>query len=485
MEIKDRIQYIFKNTLKENPPKDWKYYQSLGYDGPTDLPTPAFEPYSLNSDGYEFLSTGMKSILAELLEKVDKEDYNLAFNGYKLIVRECAKLYKKSIEDFLISEQNQGFRELILLSSYEARMGIVDLVKKAANEKTIKKVLDWLLSEIVRKEYVYQNQFIGLCDLFFLLYSTDEFFMKQVKCQMQVLLNNDSYPYKFLLAASYYSDHDLDALDNLISKNLLVFRLMKYVVELHVMDENYDSGLQYALFCLEEHAKDRRYLFSMEDEVRMKRFPDYPGMDLYALDVQWVVDFVMGTLVQNKKYDEAIAFILNTDNKYRVGSINEYEKLAQQLPIDKKNLFRERLAEKAANTTVFASREICRYLVNWFPLVESIQISPRLSDIYRVCKECKEELKPFSSQIQQVFAAKLMEYISKDSGSSRKKLILDILNEMLIMNNDTTRVFQSIQKIQHIYAGRDLLIGFLDEFIVDSGIKESYALFLKTNEMSH
>ena len=107
----------------------------------------------------------------------------------------------------------------------------------------------------------------------------------------------------------------------------------------------------------------------------------------------------------------------------------------------------------------------------------------RLADSLKVYKECKEELKPFSVQVQKFFSTKLFEYVSKDSCSSKKKLILEILNEMLDMNYDTTPVFQLLLKMQYDYTGRDLLMGFLDEFIVCSGIEEPYKLFLDANKM--
>lgn len=481
VDIKDRILFIFNNTLCENPPKDWQYYQALGYDGPTDIPPPQIDEYTLNDEGYSLLSSGMKTIMEELLEKSVQENYALAFSCYKLIIRECAKLYKKSIENFLISDRD--LVDFILLTSYGARSGLADMAKKAGSDGLNRNIINWLLKEIVRKEYLYNNHFVVLADLLFLLYSTDDAFRIQMSHQIEFLQKEKSYPYKFLLAAVYYTEQDFAALDSLISENLLVFRLMQYIVELHVMDENYDSGLHYALFCLEEHAKDRRFLFRMEDEVRMKRFPEYPGMDLYTMDVRWVIDFVMDTLVGNKRYDEAISFILGQDGKYNAGSIDEYNKLAQILPQDKKERLIERLAEKASCKCVFSSEAICRFINKWQPWVESMKKNSRLYDIMRVFKICKVELEPYHSQILVVFAEKLLKYVEKGSGNDRKVLILETLNEMLNIGMNKEFIFQLIQKMQHEYAGRKLLLGFLDEFIISSGIEEPYKLFLNANKM--
>lgn len=94
----------------------------------------------------------------------------------------------------------------------------------------------------------------------------------------------------------------------------------------------------------------------------------------------------------------------------------------------------------------------------------------RFADTFKVYQEYKDELKPYTKEISKIFEHQIIEYIGKDSGSSRMQFVLNVLNELLTIDSNT--LFEVLKKIQLKYSRRKLLMGYLDEFVVEKGIKE-------------
>jgi len=480
--MKKQILNLFNSVLLENEIKDAEYYRSIGFILPEGQAPPEDDKYVLSDAGHDLLLGSIRKLFTDIEDLANAGNDNDAFDAYKLIIRECAKLITKSWDLLIVPDE---LIDLLKMISYESRMGIARLVKSVEAEKFALSVFNWLLKEILRKEYELNNDFTSLCDLFIELCASSKTFQMLVKEFVVKKEKDESITLEYIRLAYWFYKDNIEKSEEIISENNLVFGLKKYFVELHYWNERSDAALSYAEKFLEFSIQEERNVSKMHWEQRAERYPDILNADLF-LFTNWCSKFILDTLIENKYWDRAISYVSdaflynNGKGKFVRGScVNLYKMLHESLPEEIKGQLYERLFINMNKLSVYAVRDLCEIENRWYPLIEAFKLNDKLSDLLFIYEHLKDHLLEFSSQLSEIFKNNIFIYAKRDSDKSRMVTIRAAMQELLLIEGGKKSLFELIVSIRQQLNKRKILLNYVDSFILEYNLADEYNSYEK------
>ena len=483
--MKERILKLFDSILEENPTKDADYYRAQGFEVDDDEILPDENKYLVTDNANERLSEEIRKIFNEILDFVKCGDVEKAFNAYKLIVRESAKLLYKIGQDL---DNCDSYGEIdvdfdlidsIKKISDESRIGIINTLRYSKNDELPQIIFTWLINEIIRAEYARNYHYITLRDLFIDLCSTSSVLNELAEIFVSTPVQSERIPHAFLKLCYSIILGNYEEAKRIIAVNQSEYKLNKYFIEqMYAKNLIYDA-IEITEKSLQQARLEEIQILKLTFEERARQYPNGKHWQISEF-IFWCKRFIIDKLLELEYYDRAIDFVYQgfvgsaKEGGYGRGMMEYYNILKERLPDKRKKYLAERLFHSLDKLSVYTVRDLCIEEDFWPYLLDSFKINNRLSDVLKIYSQCKEQLIVFPEDLAEMFYSVISEYVRTGSGSARKKIIKDGLRELSLIKNSKPLLFRLLLNLKKNYNKRSVLLNLIYEFVLENNFHEEY-----------